>query len=369
MTKRRLEYTLGIDLGDRECHFALVSGVGGEEEIVVTDTAVIETTEEAFAAWFDGRKPMRVAVAVGTHARWIAAATADRGHEVIVCNPRKLPEIYNNPKKSDFIDAETLARIGHTDASKLTKLVDFTRRDVVSLGLVRARDCVVKSRARLVNHIRGAVKNVGGRIPTCEGRRFHQLGEHIPELLRPVLEPMMAAIKAMNVEIRGYDRAIERRLKAQYPEEGRLLRQLHGVGPTTALYFIAIIGDPKRFANGTKVSGYLGFGQKRHQSGERDPHLGITRAGAPMLRALLVGAARTFMSKRAPDSALRDWAIRRTEGVTRIQKNRIVIGLARKLGVLMHHLLKTRQDFLPYPRGGGPIDTELIMVRVPICPE
>lgn len=45
---------------------------------------------------------------------------------MIVCNPRTLPEIYNNPKKSDFVDAETLARIGHTDASKLQTLVDFT---------------------------------------------------------------------------------------------------------------------------------------------------------------------------------------------------------------------------------------------------
>ncbi len=70
--------------------------------------------------------------------------------------------------------------------------------------------------------------------------------------------------------------------------------------------------------------------------------------------------------KRAPDSALRDWALKRTDGVSRIQKNRIVIGLARKLGVLMLHLLKTKQDFKPYPRGGAPKERELEFVRVPM---
>ncbi len=64
MTKRRLEYTLGTDLGDRECHFALVSGVGGEEEIVVTDAVVVETTEEAFAPSSTG------ASRCGSSSRW-----------------------------------------------------------------------------------------------------------------------------------------------------------------------------------------------------------------------------------------------------------------------------------------------------------
>lgn len=71
------------------------------------------------------------------------------------------------------------------------------------------------------------------------------------------------------------------------------------------------------------------------------------------------------MNKGAPNSALRDWAIKRTSGVTRIQKNRIVIGLARKLGVLMWHLLKTKQDFKPYPRGNAPAPADLEFTRIP----
>jgi transposase len=231
MAKKRLTHTLGIDLGDRTCHFCVVTGIGGADETTVSETAIVETTDERFSEWFNSRAPMRIIVEVGTHARWIAMLLEALGHEVIVCNPRKLPEIYNNPKKPDFVDAETLARIGHTDSSKLTKLtklVDFTQRDIVSAGLVRARDCLVKSRGRLVNHIRGVVKNVGGRIRGCDGARFHRFGEDIPPVLVPVLTPLMDAIESLNTQIRGYDRAIEKRLKDRYPEAGPLLRQLRG---------------------------------------------------------------------------------------------------------------------------------------------
>ncbi len=354
MKNFRHEFTVGIDLGDRHCHFVVVRGVGGAEDITVCETAVVDTKEAGFAAWFEGRPPMRVVVEVGTHARWIAQMIEALGHELIVCNPRELPEIYNNAKKSDFVDAETLARIAHTDAAKLRHVREFANRDVVSLGLVRARDCLVKSRTRLVNHIRSAVKNVGGRIPGCEARRFHLYRDEIPLELVDVLGPMMDAVEAMTITIKGYKREIERVLKDAYPEEGARLQQLFGVGPTTALYFIAVIGDPNRFPSGRHLGGYLGFGQKRHQSGSREPHLKISKAGAPLLRSLLVGAARDLRSARAPDSALKDWTDRRTTKVSHPQKNRIEIGLARKLGVLMWHMLRTGQDYKPYPRGGGP---------------
>ena len=124
----------------------------------------------------------------------------------------------------------------------------------------------------------------------------------------------------------------------------------------------------ERFANGRKFGGYLGFGQRRRQSGESDPHMPISKAGAPLLRALLVGAAQKMLDHRAPDSALRDWAVRRRDGQTRSQKNRIKVALARKLAVLMLHLLKTGQEYHPYPNGGGPDrDAELVMHREAIA--
>ncbi|MFT6396623.1 MAG: hypothetical protein ACJAYU_001366 [Bradymonadia bacterium] len=49
MAKKRLTRTLGIDLGDRTCHFCIVTGVGGQDDITVVETAEVATTAEAFA--------------------------------------------------------------------------------------------------------------------------------------------------------------------------------------------------------------------------------------------------------------------------------------------------------------------------------
>lgn len=161
---------------------------------------------------------------------------------------------------------------------------------------------------------------------------------------------------------RVYDRDIERVLEDAYPAEGTRLRALFGVGPTTALYFIAIIGNPARFPSGRRVGSYLGFAVRRRQSGASDPKLGITKSGATLLRALLVGVANDLMSTRAPDSALRDWARRRTATASPVEKKRIKVALARKVGVLMWHLLRTGQNYEPYPNG-APRPPELQMIR------
>ncbi len=76
----------------------------------------------------------------------------------------------------------------------------------------------------------------------------------------PVLGPIVDAVEALNAQIRRYDRALEKRVKARYLQDGQLLQQIRGVGPTAALYSLLVIGNPERFASATKVCGYLGFG-------------------------------------------------------------------------------------------------------------
>lgn len=35
------------------------------------------------------------------------------------------------------------------------------------LAQLRSRDCLVRGRAQLINHVRGAVKSTGGRLPSA----------------------------------------------------------------------------------------------------------------------------------------------------------------------------------------------------------
>jgi transposase len=130
---------------------------------------------------------------------------------------------------------------------------------------------LVDCRTLLVNHVRGAVKSFGARLPKCPARSFHKRAkEHIPEALRPALEPILEQIASLTERIRGYDRRLETICQEHYPQTD-LLRQAEGIGPLTALTFVLTLEDPHRFERSRSVGAYLGLVPARDQSGDRDP--------------------------------------------------------------------------------------------------
>ena len=85
----------------------------------------------------------------------------------------------------------------------------------------------------LVNHVRGAVKSSGARLPKCPARSFHKKAtEHIPEALMPALEPILETIGSLTQRIQDYDRQVETICQEHYPETD-LLRQVEGIGTLT----------------------------------------------------------------------------------------------------------------------------------------
>jgi transposase len=148
------------------------------------------------------------------------------------------------------------------------------------MASIRSRQALVGCRTQLVNHVRGAIKSFGGRLPKCPARSFHnKAAEHIPEALLPALGPILEQIGSLTERIRQYDRKLQEISKEHYPETG-LLRQVEGVGPLTALTFVLTLEDPYRFEKSRSVGAYLGLVPARHQSGDRDPQKRIFRRRA-----------------------------------------------------------------------------------------
>ena len=96
-------------------------------------------------------------------------------------------------------------------------------------------------------------------MPKCAARSFHKsASEHIPEALRPALEPILEQISSLTERIRDYDRKLEAICQEHYPETD-LLRQVEGIGPLTALTFVLTLEDPYRFEKSRCVGAYLGL--------------------------------------------------------------------------------------------------------------
>jgi transposase len=222
--------TAGVDLGDKYSHLCLIDTQSGE----IMEEGRLRTTPEAFRRRFSSEQPLRIAIEAGTHSPWVSRVLEECGHEILVANARKLRLIYANKRKTDEIDAENLARLARLDPKLLYPLKHRGEDSQAHMALIRSREALVGCRTQLVNHVRGAVKSFGGRLPKCPARSFHKrAAEHIPEALRPALWPILEQIGSLTERIRDYERQLETISKERYPET-ELLRQVEGVGPLTA---------------------------------------------------------------------------------------------------------------------------------------
>src|SRR5215210_1728575 len=206
-SKEQPQATAGLDLGDKYSYLCLIDQHSGE----VIEEGRLRTSPEAFRRRFASEQPpMRIAIEAGTHSPWASRLLEECGHEVLVANARKLRLIYANKRKTDEIDAENLARLARLDP-KLLYPVRHRGEDAQShMALIRSRQALIGCRTQLVNHVRGAFKSFGARLPKCPARSFHKRApEHIPEALLPALEPVLEQIASLTERIRDYDRKLE----------------------------------------------------------------------------------------------------------------------------------------------------------------
>lgn len=332
--------SVGLDLGDKFSHMTIVDAEG---ELI--EESRLPTNEPSFRRKFSTLQPCRVAMEVGTHSRWASHLFKDLGHDVLVANARKLRAIYHNPRKGDRADAETLARLARLDPELLAPIHHRSPQAHADLAVLRSRDALVRCRTALINHTRDLVKASGSRLPSCSADSFaHKVAADVPDPLRPALAPILETIASLTRQIQSYDQTNEELCRQRYPET-QLLRAVSGVGPITSLAFILTLESPARFQHSREVGPALGLIPRRDQSGDQDPQLHVTKTGDAYLRRLLVGSAQHILGPFGPDCDLRRWGLKLAERGGKNAKKRAVVGVARKLAVLLHHLWKTGEEY------------------------
>ena len=71
---------------------------------------------------------------------------------------------------------------------------------------MRAREVLVATRTKLVNHVHGAAKAFGVRLRKSATERFSTTAAlEIPEQLKPALMPMLDTIAHLTAQIRIYE--------------------------------------------------------------------------------------------------------------------------------------------------------------------
>jgi len=102
--------TIGLDLGDKTSHYCVLDASGD-----VLAEGSLETTPSAFQAHLRTLPACRIALEVGAHSRWASSLLKEFGHEVIIASASQVRLIYDTTRKTDKVDARTLARLARID--------------------------------------------------------------------------------------------------------------------------------------------------------------------------------------------------------------------------------------------------------------
>jgi transposase len=334
---------VGLDVGDRSSHYHVEDALGKVVREGKVRTRVVDV-----AKVFGSMEPSRVALEVGMHSPWLFELLEELGHEVTVANAHRVALVSKNHRKGDKADAKFLCWLLRTGPQLLFPIRHRGLEARADLAVVRARDALIRARTRLINHVRGAVKAFGARVPSSvTPDSFHlRAREHLPEELERTMLPLLEVVAHLTSRIRSMAREIERLCRERYPETKYLL-QVHGVGPITALSFVLTIEDPSRFPDRRDVGAYLGMVPRRDSSGARDPELSITKSGDGFLRRLLVQCAHHILGRWGQESDLREWGLALAARGKKAAKKRAAVAVARKLSVLLLSLWVTRSTYVP----------------------
>src|SRR2546430_5013729 len=220
------------------------------------------------------------------------------------------------------------------------------------------RSALVDARTALINHVRGSVKSYGSRVVKCGAERFVEVARGaLPEALKPALSGVLATLEEINEQIYSYDCQIEHLCDTKYKEAAKCLLQVNGVGPVTTLTYVLTIEDKDRFEQSRDVGPYLGLVPKKRQSGQRDPQLGISKAGDEMLSKLLVNCAHHLFWAKGQGRDVRRWGFELVRAVARKGKKGArklaAAAVARKLAVLLHRLWGTGAAYEPLRNRGA----------------
>ena len=119
----------------------------------------------------------------------------------------------------------------------------------------------------------------------------------------------------------------------------KMLAKLKAIGPEFAT---TLVGEVfyREFANRRKLGSYVGLGSSPFCSGSLDRDQGISKAGNPTARSVMIELAWTWL-RYQPGSALSVWFRERVGNLKGRPRRIAIVAMARKLLVALWRYLET----------------------------
>ena len=106
--------TIGIDLGDRESSYCVLSQDG-----TIIEQGSVQNTPEAFEQQFARSPHGRAVLEASCQSQWVSRCLSEQGHEVITANPRTETTAAPNDSPHE-VESNTESRLTSTTSRRST---------------------------------------------------------------------------------------------------------------------------------------------------------------------------------------------------------------------------------------------------------
>jgi transposase len=233
---------VGIDLHRRRSQIAIL-----DQDGQLTLSKRIATGRETITELLGDPEETHVALEATYGWEWLAETLEDAGFDLHLAHPLRTRAIAAARVKTDAVDARTLAHLLRTGLLPEAYIAPPELRDLREL--LRHRATLVHLRTSIKNRVHALLARQGilpeySDLFGTAGRGY--LAELVlPDGPRRRLDSLMALIDDFDREITQTTRQIDQRARAD--QRVKLLCQLRGIGPYTAMLIIAEIGEVTRF--------------------------------------------------------------------------------------------------------------------------
>lgn len=297
--------------------------------------------------------PIVVIQEAGLDGFWIHRLLQSRGIESHVVDAASIAVPRRQRRaKTDRIDGEKLLRVllafkrGEPRVCSMVVAPSPEQED--ARRLYREREVLIAERIAHVNRIKGLLfsQGIGDYEPLRRSRRARLEGlrtgdgRALPAHLKAQigreldrLELLLAQIKAVEAERDAALAAARQAEGGDKPPAIAMLYALKGIGPDFATG-IWMEGLCRHFDNRRQVGAYAGLTGTPWQSGSIAREQGISKAGNPRLRTLMIQLGWLWL-RHQPQSALTLWFKARGERGRKNWRKTAIVALARKLLVAL----------------------------------
>ena len=336
---------VGVDLHKHSISVCTMVQAGGTRQVAARRRFRCED-EEQIQMFFAELGPFEVVVEATASYEWFVRLVEPLARRVVLAHPKKLRVIAESAKKSDKLDAQTLAEFLALDmippSWRPTPRVREHRTLVRLRYYTQRRITATKNKLRRVladynADIRSLFTRQGrrylGQLPLSEADRFHS------QLLLEELDQQLDRRARIDRCLEVF--ALAGSVAEQ--EARQVLRSIPGVGPVTVDVVLSEIGDIRRFGSQRKATAFAGLAPGVRESAGRTKHLGITKEGSRLLRWALVQTAWRLVNRT------RRWSFLYERLKQRSGAKKAIVAVARRIWCVMVAMLKSGTAYRATP--------------------